>query len=160
MPDTNNRLAVTITENKINNAIIPLWNKVQLGFHGSRFDLNNLIKELKAIKDHINSDMNSKGLALKDVTVTVEFYPDFQSQTFKLERFIEANIYNPETTGLAFQAGIEKIISTLVTNKSININMIDAEFLFGIKSLVSNDKLDTIQFKALVESVYDKYHVY
>jgi hypothetical protein len=160
MPDTNNRLAVTITENKIKNTIIPLWNKVQLGFHGSRFDLNNLIKELKAIKDHINSDMNRKGLALKDVTVTVEFYPDFQSQTFKLERFIEANIYNPETTGLAFQAGIEKIISTLVTNKSININVIDAEFLFGIKSLVSNDKLDTIQFKALVESVYDKYHVY
>lgn len=156
MTDKNNRVSVTIWENKVKNPLIPLWNKVMLGFMGSRFDLNNLIKELNAIKDHINTDMNSKGYALRDVDVSIEFYPEFQAQVYELESFISKDLSEP-MTGLAFEAGVKKITGKIYSRESINITPMDATFLFGIKSLAENEKLDTKQFKALVHEAYNNY---
>lgn len=157
MSKENNRVAVTIWENKIKNPIMPLWNKVQIGFMGSRFDLNNLINEFKAIKDHINRDMNSKGLALRDVDVIIEFYPDFQSQAFELDRYLEKNLESGHLHDSSMRMDIQAITDTLVSDKSINISPKDALFLFGIASLTSNPTIGADEFIELIKPIYIDY---
>jgi hypothetical protein len=62
---------VTITHKKID-MIIPIWDKVHLAILGDHTDLINLQDNLKAIKQHINSDMNTKGFALRDVDIKID----------------------------------------------------------------------------------------
>lgn len=157
MTDNNNRLAVTIWDKKVKGAVLPLWNKVQLGFNGSRFDLMNLIKELKEIKDFINKDMNQKGYALRDVEVLVEFYPDFQKQVFEMKRFISENGDDEFVTPVQFVAGLDKIANTLVSDKTINITTKDALFLFGTASLLKNESLSSSEVRKLAKRNLDFY---
>lgn len=62
---------ITIKHKKID-MILPIWNKVHLNILGDPSDFNNLQANLKDIKQHINSDMNQKGFALRDVDIQID----------------------------------------------------------------------------------------
>jgi len=66
------RVLVTVTTN---NDVIPmvLWNKVMMSVLGDGSDLKNLLKEFEAIKGNVNSMVNEKGIALKNVDIKIEF---------------------------------------------------------------------------------------
>lgn len=51
---------------------VPIWNKVMMNLLGDTSDMKNLIKELEEVKANVNSDMNKRGLALKDVDILIE----------------------------------------------------------------------------------------
>lgn len=65
------KVAVTVTLKR--DKIIPLWAGVHLNMMCDKSDLKNLIREFKEIKALVNTDMNSKGVALKDVDIKIEF---------------------------------------------------------------------------------------
>ena len=61
------RAFVTVTHNKIK-----LWNGVRMDLQGDCTELNNLQKELLAVKSEVNGFVNSRGLKLKQVKINIE----------------------------------------------------------------------------------------
>jgi hypothetical protein len=51
----------------------PLWNKVHMVLDGNKRDLINLQDQLADLKSDINSDMNKRGIALRDVDIFIDF---------------------------------------------------------------------------------------
>ena len=49
-----------------------LWEKTHLILQGDKRNLKHLQRELNLVKSDVNSDMNSKGLALKDVDIFID----------------------------------------------------------------------------------------
>ena len=52
--------------------LFPLWNKVHMVLAGDKRDLINLQDQLAAVKSDINSDMNKRGIALRDVEILID----------------------------------------------------------------------------------------
>ncbi len=52
---------------------VPMWNRVLKSCEGNRQNLNDLVRELNILKNDVNGFVNSEGLALRDVVVTVEW---------------------------------------------------------------------------------------
>lgn len=64
---------VTVVNKK--DKVIPLWNKVRLTLAGDKRNLIVLMAQLDLVKADVNRDMNQKGLALKDVDISIDFEP-------------------------------------------------------------------------------------
>jgi len=65
------KVAVTVLLKK--DKLIPIWNKVHLTLSGDKRDLINLQDQLADVKGDVNSDMNRRGIALRDVDIFIDF---------------------------------------------------------------------------------------
>jgi len=65
------KVAVTVLLKK--DKMFPLWNKVHMVLNGDKRDLINLQDQLADVKGDINSDMNKRGIALRDVDIFIDF---------------------------------------------------------------------------------------
>jgi hypothetical protein len=64
---------VSVTIFHVKDRVIPLWNKVHVSLHGDKRDLINLQDQLADLKGDINSDMNKRGIPLRDVDIFIDF---------------------------------------------------------------------------------------
>lgn len=68
------RAYVTVNTKKSNN--INFNRPIRMDIQGDPEDLQNLMKELTAIKDCVNGDVNRAGLTLKDVKIKIQLKVD------------------------------------------------------------------------------------
>lgn len=73
LANLNGNIFVTVTFKNAHRLDLPLWDKVMLSLQGDMSNLDNLAKELQEVKKMVNSDMNSKGFALRDVNIDIKF---------------------------------------------------------------------------------------
>ena len=67
------KFKVAVSVFHVKDLSFPLWNKVHMVLDGDKRDLINLQDQLADVKGDINSDMNKRGIALRDVDIFIDF---------------------------------------------------------------------------------------
>ena len=67
------KFKVAVSVFHVKDLTFPLWNNVHMFLDGDKRDLINLQDQLADLKGDINSDMNKRGIALRDVDIFIDF---------------------------------------------------------------------------------------